>query len=282
MTLQIAHATESDVRMIARRRKFDEAAFRVALELGDRGTIWAARDDGEVIGVAIAHASDFERFVGDLYVEPSFRGQGIAERLLEAAFADAEDVQRTMLIDPADPAGLALAVRCGLRPTDAVVRIAGAVLREEELAKMAAGDYRFEVEPLDLAVHEYAVSALDREARGTTHMADHRYFARYAFGQMFAVDGEPIAYAYVWPDGHIGPIAAASAGYVVQIFAYTLVTLRRRHQGSWCTLLVPAANIRIARAALRSRLRIERTLLLASDGAIVDGSTYVGYQPLLY
>jgi GNAT superfamily N-acetyltransferase len=277
----VAPASVDDVRAIARRRGFDEAGFRLAVELADRGSVWVARDQGEVVGIAIAHASERERYVGDLFVEPSYRGQGIGGRLLDAAFADAEDVVRAMLVDPAEPAGYALSLRHGLSPGGSIARLAGAIPREEDLARMAAGDYRFQVEALDLATHESGVNALDCEVRGTARTADHAYFERFATGQAFFLNGEFVAYAYVWPDGRIGPLAAVSPAYLVQIFAYSLVTVERRYLASWCTMLVPGSNTRIARAAFRVGLRIHDIFLLASDTSIADISSYAGYHQLL-
>lgn len=267
---------------MARRRNFDEAGFRLALELAERNMVWAARDQSEIVGIAIAHASEYERYVGDLYVEPSYRAAGIGANLLDAALAEADDVGRAMLIEPNDAAGLTLAYRRGCAPRGTISRVAGAIPREEELAKMAAGNYRFEVEPLEPAVHAFALEALDREARGTERVGDHEYFMRFAVGQVFFLNGESVAYAYVWPDGRIGPMACASPAYLVQVFAYALVTLQRRHRATWCTLLVPGTNLRIARAALRAGLRIEQTLLIARDSSAADQSTYVGYHTLLY
>jgi hypothetical protein len=186
-----------------------------------------------------------------------------------------------MLFDPADSAAYALAVRHGLVPVNTVARIAGAIPGEEELARMAAGNYRFEVEPIDPAAHEPALAELDREARGTTRLADHLYFSRHATGQLCLLNGEPVAYAYVWHDGRIGPIACASQAYLVQIFAYSLVTLQRRHKASWCTLLVPGSNVRTARVAVRAGFRIERTFLVAGDEVLGDASSYIGFHNLM-
>ncbi len=279
--ITIARATEDDVRAIARRREFGETAFRLALVLQERGTVWAARDDAQTVGVAMAHDSEEERYIGDLFVEPSYRGQGVGRRLLDAAFADADDVSHAMLVSASDAASLALAMRFGCVPTDVLVSLSGAIPREEELAKMAAGDYRFEVDAIDPAVHEFALNALDREARGTTRSLDHQYFSRHAFGQVFALDGEPIAYAYVWPDGRIGPMACASQAYLVQIFGYVLVTLRRHHAASWCSLLVPGANLRIARAALRAGLRIAQLFSFAGNTARTETANYLAFHQLL-
>jgi GNAT superfamily N-acetyltransferase len=280
--LAIVPASVDDARAIARRRRFDDAAFRLVVELADRGTVWVARDDGEIVGIAVAHASDDERYVGDLFVEPSFRDHGVGGRLLDAAFADAGDAARTILLDPSEPAGLALALRRGCAVAGSIVRVAGAIPKEEELAAMAAGNYRFHVEPLDPEAHAYGVNALDRQTRGTTRPGDHDYVARAASGQAFFLNGEFVAYAYVWPDGRVGPLASASPAYLVQIFAFALVTLVRRHHASWCTALIPGSNLRIARAAMRAGLRIEQTFSFAADAAQGDPSTYVGYHTLLY
>jgi len=280
--IAVKRASADDVRAIARRRAFDDVAFRIALELADRGNVWAAHDASEVIGIAIAHSSDEERYVGDLFVEPSYRGQGIGTRLLTEAFAGADDVARTMLLEPAEPAGYALATRHGLGVRGSLLRLAGAIPREEDLARMAAGEYRFQVDALDAEAHAFELNALDREIRGTTRIPDHGYFLRHATGQAFFLNGELVAYAYVWPDGRIGPLACVSQSYLVQIFAYALVTLQRMHNASWCTLLIPGANVRIARAALRAGLRVEQTFLLASDSPHADVSTYLGYHRLLF
>lgn len=280
--IAIVRASVDDVRTIARRRRFDDAGFRVALELADRGTVWVARDQGEVIGVVHAAASEDELYVGDAFVEPSYRGQGVARRLFDVVFDDADDAARSMLIDPADSAAIALALRFRCSPREMLLSVAGATPREEELAKMAAGDYRFGVEPLDLAVHASALDAVDREARGTTRPGDHRFFAQHSDGYVFSLNGEIVAYTYLWPDGRIGPLACSSAAYLVQIFAYALRALQQRHHASWCALLVPGSNIRIARAALRAALRIQQTYAFARDSYDGNMSTYVGYHTLLY
>jgi hypothetical protein len=274
-------ASTDDVRTIQRRRNLDDLSMRLSLQSAERGTSWVAREGGEVIGVAIAHDSDDERYIGDLFLEPSYRGQDLAGRLLNAAFSGPDDRTRTMLLDPSDPASLALAFRQRATPRDPVIRFAGAIPREEELAKMAAGEYRFQVDAIDPDTHGFALSELDRQTRGTSRRADHAQFAQLATGYAFFLSGECVGYAYVWPDGRIGPLACASEAYLVQIFAYALVTLTRTYSASWCTALIPGPNRRIARAALRAGLRIEKTFAFASDAGVHNFATYVGYDRLL-
>ncbi|MBV9717764.1 MAG: GNAT family N-acetyltransferase [Candidatus Eremiobacteraeota bacterium] len=278
--IEIATGSPDGVRAMARRRNLDDRWVRLSLQAAQCATVWLARDDGEAIGIAVAHDTVEARYVGELFVEPSYRRLGIARRLLEQCFAS-EDVARSMLVDPDDAAGGALALRFRMAPTEAIWRFAGVIPNEEELAKMAAGNYRFAVAPIDLREHEVAIDELDRQTRGTSRGADHAAFAQSATGAAFFLNGESVGYTYVWPDGSIGPLACASEAYLVQIFAYALLTLQRSYSASWCSALVPGSNRRIARAALRAGLRIEQSFLLAQDTAIANLSTYVGYHQLL-
>jgi GNAT superfamily N-acetyltransferase len=278
----IAPATDDDVRALARRRNADETTVRLALQLADCGMAWMAHDRSEPIAAVFTHASDEERYVGDLFVEPSFRNSGIAGQLLDAAFADAGDAARRMLVEPQDGAALVLALRRGLAPQTAVLSIAGPTPREDALLAMAAGDYRFQVDALDPIAHGFALNALDRETRGTTRSEDHARFAQEAAGLAVFLDGEFVAYAYVWPSGRVGPVAASSAQYLTQIFAYAIVTLQRTFGASWCTALIPGDAVRLLRAVLRSGLRIERALTLAGDAPLPDPSRYVAFHPLVF
>jgi hypothetical protein len=280
--LTIGLANSDEVRSIQRRRNCDDAAIRLALASTERGTVWVARDGGEGVGIAVAHDSEGERYVGDLFVEASYRGSGVGGKLLAEAFRDAGDRARAMHVDPADAGSLVLGLRQRMMLREPILRLAGAIPREEELAKMAAGDYRFEVDRVDPVSHGFGLRGLDVQTRGTARDADHEQFARRATGHAFFLRGEFIGYGYVWSDGRLGPLACASNAYLVQIFAYALLSLTRTYGASWCTALVPGSNVRIARAALRAGLTIEAVSLLAGDAFQGDLSTYVGYHSLLF
>jgi GNAT superfamily N-acetyltransferase len=276
-----AAAPVDDVRAIQRRRNLDELTIRLSLVAAERGTAWVARDEGEVVAIAVAHDTDDERYLGDVFVEPSYRGHSIGAQLLEAAFRDAGDRDRAMALGCDDAAALALAFRFGMVAREQMVRFAGAIPREEELAKMAAGEYRFDVDTVDPAAHAFGLNELDRRIRGTTRPADHAAFALHASGRAFFLSGEFVGYAYVWPDGGVGPLACASEAYLVQIFAYALVTLQRVYGASWCSALVPSANRRIAKASLRAGLRIVESFSVASDAPPLDLSAYAARHRLL-
>lgn len=271
-----------DAREMQRRRRLDDAAIALSLDAASSEGVWVARDDAAVIGILVARDTSDERYVGDWYVEPSYRGSGVGNQLLRSAIDGRGDLALRAIVDPNDAASLALLARSGISPREPILRVAGAIPKEEVLAKMAAGDYRFNVEPIDAAAHGFALDELDRNARGTTRPGDHAAFAAAASGNVFFLGGECVGYAYVWPDGRIGPLACASEAYLVQIVAYAIVTLQRNYGASWCTALVPGSNRRIARAALRAGLQISKMLLLASNAEFSELRNYVGYHELLF
>jgi len=80
----------------------------------------------------------------------------------------------------------------------------------------------------------------------------------------------------------IGPMAAVSQNYAVQMLAYALAGLRANYNAEWCTMLVPGANTKILRAAMRARLRIGAVKLFASDNNISDLTRYIGCNLLMF
>ncbi|HEV7179962.1 MAG TPA: GNAT family N-acetyltransferase [Candidatus Baltobacteraceae bacterium] len=282
--VQFAIANESDVRELAIRRWPDDASRRLYVNLANTAPTgaWVARDEGTAIAIAFAHESEDERYVSELYVEPSFRRMGIGWKLLSEITQDGGDASISGLVEANDPASLAFFLRRGLALQVPVLRVAGAIPREEELARMAAGDYRFSVVPVDPHAQRFALEGLDRDVRGSARPLDHVGFAELASGTAFMLNDECVGYAYVWPDGRIGPIAAASGAYLVQFFAFALASLVHTYGASWCTALVPGNNVRVMRAAVRCGLTLDQVRIFASDQPILDLSRYVGFHSLAF
>ena len=241
-----------------------------------------AVDEGTPIGIAFAHAREDEWFLSELYVEPSFRQQGIGLGLLEEAARGAGDVVRSGYLGASDPEALAFFVRRGVALRAPVLELSGEVPHDNELVRIAAGEYRFHAVPLDLNAHRHALVQLDRETIGCDRLLDHAYFAEHASGTVFVRESEIVAYAYGWPSGTIGPMAAASPAYAVQVFGFALAALRQQYGATWCRVMVPGSNIRLARAATRAGLRIEGAGVFASDATAHDLSRYAAFDPLLF
>jgi GNAT superfamily N-acetyltransferase len=279
---QIVAARDADVRALAAKRWPDEYAQRLYATLAERAPrgAWVARDEGTPVAIAFAHELESEWFVSELYVEPSFRNAGLGWKLMRSATNESGDASLAGVINVDDTAALAFFLRRGMGLHMPLLRIAGAIPKEDDLLPMAAGDYRFETMPIDAERHAGILAGLDRDVRGTARPADHRLFAQSASGTLFSIDGDPVAYLYVWPDGRIGPLVSASQAYLQQLLGFALVALRRTYGASWCHALVPGANVRVMRSAVRIGLEIQSVHVFASDLPHADFSRYIGFHAL--
>jgi GNAT superfamily N-acetyltransferase len=280
----IGAATGEEVTYFARRRTQNEHDERLYVDLAHVAPSGAfvARDEGTAIGIAIPHVLEDEWFLSDLFVEPSFRGRGIGLELLKASTVEAGAVARSGILDPAQLEGLAFYARVGVPMQAPLLEISGEIPRASELERMAAGEHRFGTLPIDPMAHASALNQLDRETRGSARPEDHLYYADKAKGFVFTREAELAGYAYVWSSGRIGPMAAVSQNYSVQMLAYALAALRANYNAEWCTMLVPGINTKILRAAMRARLRIDGVKLFASDNNISDLTRYIGGASLMF
>jgi GNAT superfamily N-acetyltransferase len=273
--IEIVRADDEALRDLLLRRQLPESDVRWSLQLARNHGAIVARDAYEPIAYALVLDTEDERCVADVFVEPSYRSRGIASRLLKDAFADAGDASRAMIVENGDPAATALAIQFRLTPADPLAIVTGAMPSEEALLQLAAGGNRFDVEPIDVRNHAGILAELDRETRGAG-----RAFLGGESGVLFFLKGECVGYAFVAPDGGIGPVASAAAAYLPAIFAYALVTLRRSFGATWCRAVVPARASRLLRAALRTGLRIERLMLMAREAALPELDRYVAAHRL--
>jgi GNAT superfamily N-acetyltransferase len=280
----VVAASIDDVAYFARRRWRDEHARKLYMDLAHVAPsgVFVAKDEGTPIGIAIPHALEDEWFLSEIFVEPSFQTKGIGWQLLTEAAKEAGDAPRSGLLEPDELGGIAFFLRRGVGLQTPVVDVSGAIPHENELLRMAAGEYRFNTQPLDPVRHRAALSQLDREVRGSARPLDHLYFCEHGNGVIFQRDEELAGYAYVWPSGRIGPMAAASQTYLVQFLAFMLMALRQSYGATWCTAMVPGTNVRIMRAAMRAGLSIESVRLFAGEAGMLDLSRYVGFHPLLF
>jgi GNAT superfamily N-acetyltransferase len=280
----IVPATADDVAYYARRRRQDDHGRQLYFDLAHVAPngAWIAKDEGTPIGIAIAHALEDEWFLSELFVEPSFRRQGIGRNLLTEVARDAGDVSRSGLLDAPECGSLAFFLQRGVSLQTPVLAVSGAIAHEDDLARLAAGEYRFSSDRIDPMRDGQALDALDREVRGSARPLDHLYFNEHGHGIAFALEDEFVGYAYVWPSGRIGPIVSASPAYLPQFFAFALVTLNRAFDATWCTALVPGTNVRVMRAALRIGLTIDAVRLFACDSTLPDLSRYVGFHEMLF
>ncbi len=281
---QIVAAKEADIRAMAARRWPDEASRHLYMNLAATAprSAWVARDaDDTPVGIAFAHEMDSEWFISELFVEPSFRGARLGWALLRTATSDSGDVSLAGLAEADDLGSLTFFLRRGAGLQVPVLRVSGEIPREEDIVQLAAGDYRFDAVAVDPHAHKGALDELDREVRGTARN-DHEGFAQLATGTSFFLNDELVGYTYVWADGRIGPMVAASTAYLTQFLGFALMSLQRTYSAKWCMALVPGSNTRIMRNSIRLGLTLDQPRIFATDQPQIDLSRYIGFHPLAF
>jgi GNAT superfamily N-acetyltransferase len=203
---------------------------------GDR--CWVAEERGEVVAYVAAFLRQGTWFLSSLFVRPDAQGRGLGQRLLERAWADGA-ARRLTITDAIQPVSNALYARRGLIPATPILSFAGQPEAEPP------GD----LEPGEPA--DGVLRALDLAAYGFDRAADHEFWRRAGRLTVWLRAGEPLAYAYVWPGGAIGPIAgrdgdAAAAALQAELGRRTTCTVRVPGSAAAAVEVAVAAGLRIA------------------------------------
>jgi GNAT superfamily N-acetyltransferase len=210
-----------------------------------------AVENGEVVAYAAALVREGVWYLASLFVHPEHQGRGIGPALLEGVWGD-EFVWRSTLTDSIQPISNGLYGRRGLIPTTPVLALAGSPACDDPglIASEPDGP---------------TLAELDQVAYGFDRSPDHDYWQRHATATLWLRDGEPVAYAYAWPQGRIGPVGGRDR----EAAALALRAELARAPGE-VTVLVPGTSAELVEAGLAAGLRISGPpgLLLLSRGVL--------------
>ncbi len=248
---------------------------------GPDGAAFVASRDGDVLGLALGYRRGQAWTLAQLAVREGMRGEGLGGALLAAAIAPYEACERMAAVPTTACDALSLAARRAMVPQGALLELSGSMPNERTLAEIAAGTYRFTTAPILVEGGRISssIGALDRETRGAPRERDYAWFAEHGSGVLFSLEGEVVGYVFVWPDGTVGPLAAASASYLPQMLAFALHAAATAYRGSWIRLLVPGACGKVLRLLLRQGLRIGAAWWWCAESAPADLSRYVAFRP---
>jgi len=226
--------------------------FRLALThllTNDGERNWVAELDGRVVGYTGAFVRDDVWFFSMLFIDPDAQGLGIGGRLYELAATDAPS-KRLTITDSIQPISNTLYGRHGLLPIAPLIALT-ADAGEPARPELEAGEASIE----DL-------EAIDRAAYGFGRALDHRYLASRWERHVWFRKGRVVAWAYRWPNGNVGPLAAIDAETAAAAFRSELAA------GGPISIEIPSTARPLLAAALAAGLRIRPpvALLLASDG----------------
>jgi len=219
-------------------------------------------------------------FLSHLFVLPDFQGKGIGRSLLERTMnysRIANCTHRAVITMAFNPASISLYLKNGLFPAEDIYLMRLGTQREGP----SPGKRR---ETFQEAIHlskqqQEDLAAIDREILGTSREGHHRFFLtdRMATGYLIRYRGRPAAYAYLWPDGRIGPMAALK-----DVPYRDLLKLIVRHAGDdsrFLTLMIPGSNHTALETAFSLGFTVRMPYVLLASERFGSLDRYLFHSP---
>lgn len=222
---------------------------------------WIAEDSGRVVGIAISWVRDDLWFLAQLFIDPSFQAHGVGGALLERALTHGRNATNRALVTFAyNPVSIGFYVRHAMYPRAPLYRLEGRAerFRSPDLAEAAGCD---RLEPDDR--NAVLLGRLDDAVLGVDRTRHHEFFLSEPAATCYVIaeTGAPTGYAYVWSNGHVGPLAATSPASFERIMTAGLA-LAARSSSERVSLILAGSNAPAMSWALGAGMHIELPLLL--------------------
>lgn len=219
---------------------------------------WVAEEDGGIVGFADSFLNGTLWFLAWLFVSPSVQGRGVGRELLErtlAAWGSAPIENRATMTFAINPVSQSLYMRYGMYAREPVYRAHGPAQ-----GVLGSGLSAAAIE------HEEIVAESERRALGA-HFGEpvigfaldwHHDFLAGTRAKCFAFGGrrQPLGYAYVGPNGAIGPVAVASPAHMRPVLAAALA-LAAGQGADRVSYWTPGSNAAAIDLALAQRMELE-------------------------
>jgi GNAT superfamily N-acetyltransferase len=217
-------------------------------------------EDPEPIGFSAAVVRDGVWFLSQLWVLPQRHGRGAGAALLDEALAWGRGASAFTVIASPHPAAQVLYLRALMYPLWSQLEMTG----KTTSAEMPKG-----FGPLEEADQPW-VDDLDRGVRGIARPQDHVLWRAHAEGLALRREGRPVAYAYLWPDGKIGPGAVEEPADTP-----SLIAAARSRAGGSMTVAVPSTNWTALRELTRKGFVPSGSNTFMSSRPLPDASRYL-------
>ena len=249
----------------------------------------ATADGGvRIVGFASAVRRGAIWFLSMLFVLPEAQAVGVGRGLLARLMPPEGTAALVTCTDAAQPISNGLYASLGMVPRMPLLRLVGLAERPIELPSLPEGVRAIGFDEVDRdgdriggAALDDEIAALDRDAVGFDHPADHAMIrAEGRLGFLFlGPDGGPIGYGYASEAGRVGPVAVRDPALLGPVIGYLVTTVRPRGAfGMW----LPGAAEDTVGPLLRAGFRMEGfPCLLCWDRPFADFTRYVPISPSL-
>ncbi|MEX2458789.1 MAG: GNAT family N-acetyltransferase [Actinomycetota bacterium] len=220
------------------------------------GTIIAALQDDEPIGFGTAIRREDAWFLSQLFVRPDAQSVGLGARILDELLArpEATGARVRCVVSSSDPRAFGLYLSRGMLPGWLMV----------QFLRRGAPPVAPESEPDVLVDSDQGeIDVLDREVRGWARTVDHGLLRRIGTGHALRREGQLAAFAYVQPNGRVGPLVARDESSLIE-----MVDLADVRAGAGAIWSVASSSPALVRRLLQLGYRPGWISTFCADGAV--------------
>jgi len=244
----------------------------------DPDGLWIAEEGGDIVGFAFSWVCGGLWFLAELFVAPDQQGRGIGNELLSRTMEQARKAQaseKALITFAFNTVSQGLYIRHGLFPRLPLYLFSAP--REAWPARKHAS----ELEAVAISASDLPdIAAIDARALGLSREKHHRYLIGESElkGFLFRDGRVSIGYAYISPEGHVGPLAVSRPDAMGPVFAAALE--RASETGSaQISALIPGVGEAALGVAVAHGMRIAFPMMLMSSYAFGDWSRYLPRNP---
>jgi GNAT superfamily N-acetyltransferase len=239
-----------------------------------------AEDAQKVVGATISWVRGSLWFLSHLFILPEYQGRGIGKVLLNRTLENCIRVGADLLsvITMAfNPASIALYMGKGMYPIESIYLLSLRPGSARNTPESPPGTSR---EVLGRSSRQWEdISLIDEEVLGISRARHHQFFQedKKVKGYLLRYKGRAVAYAYLWPDGRIGPLAALQdAPYKDVLKAFIRLA---RDLSPELTMMVPGSNKTALGVAFSLGFTIRKPYLLLSSRPFGIWERYIFHSP---
>jgi len=246
----------------------------------DPDGLWVAEDADEILGFAFSWVCGHLWFLAELFVSPGHQGRGIGRELLKRTLGHEQKrgaTNRALITFTFNTVSQGLYIRHGMFPRLPIYHFN--VARGLLMDRLKGAQLRYA--PLeDKASHLQSVAHIDEQALGVSREKHHRHLINDSGirGVILYVEDDCVGYAYISPDGHVGPLSVAEPKILGAAFK-TALHLAAKTGSSHVSAFLPGTSDVALSIAAEHGMRITFPMVLVSTHDFGNWAQYLPRNP---
>jgi GNAT superfamily N-acetyltransferase len=243
---------------------------------------WVAEKDGEVIGFSNSFLRGSLWYLSFLFILPNHQGQSIGKNLLERTLGywkDFEVTNRATITFAYNPTSQFLYMQYGMYPREPAYYVS---VPSKTIKEHIAPTNELDCKELSsLGSGSNLLRRIDEHVLGFWLEWHHEYFFEtHAKCYLFERNDRLEGYAYVRPNGNIGPLAVMS-GESVGPVAGTALALAANQEVERVGFWTPGSNSQAVQLAIKHRMRIDAPMVFMSTRPFGRWENYLFHSAAL-